>query len=182
MRPATLVACMFVAASYGANAAPPNGSHETPDATSPGTVAQGKAVFAQWCAGCHGPLPGVGRFPPAGSYRLQQRYKDTKPATLENRADLTPALIKAVVRLGLPIMPPLRKTEVNDAELDALIAYLTRDRGLRGVARPDGFEPPTTGFEARRTREAGDLTKFTLLANQKGTKPLLPGHRCKCHH
>lgn len=66
---------------------------------------------------------------PVYCYRLQQRYGDTKPATLEGRTDLTPALIRAVVRLGLPIMPPLRKTEVNDAELDALIAYLTRAKG-----------------------------------------------------
>ena len=128
MRPVTLAACLFMAATCSVNAAPPNGLQQTPGATAPGTLAQGKAVFAQWCAGCHGPLPGMGRFPPAGSYRLQQRYGDTKPATLEDRSDLTPALIRAVVRVGLPIMPPLRKTEVNDAELDALIAYLTRSR------------------------------------------------------
>jgi (+)-pinoresinol hydroxylase len=93
------------------------------------TLAQGKAVFAQWCAGCHGPLPGMGRFPPAGTYRLQQRYKDAKPAMLEDRIDLTPALIRAVVRQGLPIMPPVRKTEVTDADLNAVIAYLTQTKG-----------------------------------------------------
>ena len=71
----------------------------------------------------------MGRFPPAGSYRLQQRYKDTKPALLEERSDLTPELIRAVVRHGLPIMPPLRKTEVTDADLDAVIAHLTRNKG-----------------------------------------------------
>jgi mono/diheme cytochrome c family protein len=90
---------------------------------------QGKAVYDQWCIGCHGPMPGMGRFPPAGSYRLQQRYKDAKPAMLEERVDLTAALIRTVVRQGLPIMPPLRKTEVTDAELDAVIAHLTHGTG-----------------------------------------------------
>jgi hypothetical protein len=73
-------------------------------------------------------MPGMGRFPPAGSFRLQQRYKDTKPARLEDRVDLTPNFISTMVRQGMPIMPPLRKTEVTDAELDAVIAYLTQRR------------------------------------------------------
>jgi hypothetical protein len=67
----------------------------------------------------------MGRFPPAGTFRLRQRYQDTKPATLEDRVDLTPDFVRTMVRQGMPIMPPLRKTEVTDAELDALIAYLT---------------------------------------------------------
>ena len=115
--------------------AAPAVSAEHPGATSPEAkgaqelLQQGKAVFDQWCMGCHGPMPGMGRFPPAGSYRLQQRYKDTKPAVLEQRNDLAPELIRAVVRHGLPIMPPLRKTEVTDAELEAVVAYLTRSKG-----------------------------------------------------
>jgi len=91
----------------------------------------GKMVFDQWCLGCHarmgGPSGAFG-FPPAGSYRLQQRYKDAVPAALEDRVDLNPELIRTVVRQGLPIMPPLRKTEVTDAELDAVIAYLTQKK------------------------------------------------------
>jgi len=101
--------------------APSSGKSDVRD-----TLLHGKVVFDQWCLGCHGPMPGFGRFPPAGSYRLQQRYKGTKPAMLEDRADLTPALIRTVVRQGLPIMPPLRKTEVTDEDLDAVIAHLTR--------------------------------------------------------
>ena len=89
---------------------------------------QGKAVYVQWCLGCHAPLTGMGGFPPAGTYRLQQRYKDAVPATLEDRVDLTPDLIRTAVRQGMPIMPPFRKTEVTDAELDAVIAYLTQKK------------------------------------------------------
>ena len=130
MRLATLALAAYVMMTVmeGASAASAHGSQKAADAASAAKLSQGKAVFAQWCAGCHGPLPGVGRFPPAGSYRLQQRYKDTLPATLEDRVDLKPDFIRTMVRQGMPIMPPLRKTEVTDAELDAVIAYLTQKK------------------------------------------------------
>jgi hypothetical protein len=47
---------------------------------------------------------------------------------LEDRVDLTPEVIRTAVRHGMPIMPPFRKTEVTDAELDAVIAYLTQKK------------------------------------------------------
>jgi len=65
-----------------------------------------------------------GRFPPAGTYILQQRYQNKLPAVLDERTDLKPELIRAVVRQGVALMPALRKTEVTDAQLVALIAYL----------------------------------------------------------
>jgi len=94
-------------------------------------VARGKLVFAQWCQGCHAPMGGPGGafgFPPAGTNRLQQRYQGAVPAALEDRTDLQPELIRTAVRQGLPIMPPLRKTEVTDADLDAVVAYLTQKK------------------------------------------------------
>ena len=100
-------------------------------------IPQGKAVFDQWCAGCHAPMPppapggagGFAPFPPAGTYLLQKRYGDSVPAALEQRTDLTPELIRTIVRQGLAIMPPTRKSEVDDRELEALIAYLTGKTG-----------------------------------------------------
>jgi mono/diheme cytochrome c family protein len=102
----------------------------TPDQAA--AAQQGKAVFAQWCAGCHspmraGPIRGPGSFPPAGTYLLQKRYGSSEPAALEQRTDLTPDLIRAIVRQGLTIMPPTRKSEVTDGELEAVIAYLTQN-------------------------------------------------------
>lgn len=89
-----------------------------------GTAAQearpdGKAVFDQWCAPCHGAGPGR-----PGTAALQALYKDAKPALLEERTDLVPALTKTFVRNGVSVMPFFRKTEISDAELDALAAYL----------------------------------------------------------
>ena len=40
--------------------------------------------------------------------------------------DLTPELTKFFVRSGINVMPPFRKTEITDAELNALAAYLAR--------------------------------------------------------
>jgi mono/diheme cytochrome c family protein len=92
----------------------------------------GKAVFAKWCAPCHGAVApknvmfGSGAL--AGTSALAVKYKGRLPAVLEERTDLTPALIKSVVRHGLFGMPITRKTEVSDAELEDVVAYLTRNR------------------------------------------------------
>lgn len=97
-----------------------------------GIADPGEAAYVQWCMGCHAPLPepgppGPGGFPPAGTAELQRRYQGRLPATLTDRTDLTPAAIRSVVRSGRGIMPPTRKSEMTDEELDALTAWLARD-------------------------------------------------------
>jgi mono/diheme cytochrome c family protein len=87
----------------------------------------GKVVFEKWCAPCHGAVgPRGGALP--GTAALAVKYKGRVPAVLEERTDLPPSFIKTVVRHGLFAMPITRKTEVNDAELEAVVAYLTRNR------------------------------------------------------
>jgi mono/diheme cytochrome c family protein len=92
----------------------------------------GKAVFDNWCAPCHGAVApknvmfGTGAL--AGTSALAVKYKGKLPAVLEQRTDLAPALIKSVVRHGLYGMPITRKTEISDAELEDIVAYLTRNR------------------------------------------------------
>jgi (+)-pinoresinol hydroxylase len=92
----------------------------------------GKAVFDKWCTPCHGAVaPSRGPFGGnalPGTSTLAVKYKGKLPAVLEQRTDLTPALIKTVVRQGLHGMPITRKTEVSDAELEDVVAYLTRNR------------------------------------------------------
>ncbi len=88
-----------------------------------GTAAErGAAVFNNWCGACHGKDP---RNAP-GTASLQFKYQGRTPAALEDRRDLTPQAIKLYVRQGVATMPFSRKTEVSDADLEALTAYLTR--------------------------------------------------------
>lgn len=80
---------------------------------------RGAAVFENWCAPCHAPGP---RHP--GTQALDALYKGAKPGALEERTDLVPDLTRAFVRTGVSVMPPFRKTEISDADLEALAAYL----------------------------------------------------------
>lgn len=82
-------------------------------------VARGNEVFQYWCAPCHAPGP---RHP--GTQALEVLYQGVKPAALEQRTDLVPELTRSFVRTGVSVMPPFRKTEISDADLEALAAYL----------------------------------------------------------
>jgi (+)-pinoresinol hydroxylase len=89
------------------------------------TIARGKAVFVKACAPCHGADRGdFGRAMLPGTDALRIKYKGQLPALLEQRSDLTPAAIRTFVRRGTFSMPPLRKTEISDAEIDAVSAYI----------------------------------------------------------
>jgi (+)-pinoresinol hydroxylase len=88
-----------------------------------GKIEEGKQVYQYWCWNCHG--EGVGK---PGTQALAAKYKGSKPAILDQRTDLTPNLTKIFVRKGVSIMPFFRKTEISDAQLDALAAYLAREK------------------------------------------------------
>ncbi len=45
---------------------------------------------------------------------------------LTGHTDLVPGFVKTIVRQGVSFMPQFRKTEISDADLDALAAYLAR--------------------------------------------------------
>lgn len=55
---------------------------------------------------------------------LQRKYQGQIPALLEQRSDLTPEYVGLVVRQGISFMPSFRKTEISDADLALLSAYL----------------------------------------------------------
>jgi mono/diheme cytochrome c family protein len=94
-----------------------------PPAGSRAQLDRGKAVYDEWCAACHDPGP---RHP--GTQALDALYKGKKPGALEERTDLLPKLTETFVRKGVSVMPPFRKTEISDADLAALAAYLARPR------------------------------------------------------
>jgi len=78
---------------------------------------RGREVYQKWCMPCHG--TGLGK--PATSAAAAH---GVNPAVLEQRTDLTPKMIETSVRNGLYFMPRFRKTEVSNADLAAIIAYL----------------------------------------------------------
>jgi (+)-pinoresinol hydroxylase len=81
----------------------------------------GRPVFQKWCAPCHAPGPNH-----PGTAALDVLYNHAVPGALEERTDLTDAIVRRAVRQGAFSMPFFRKTEVSDADLDALIKYLVR--------------------------------------------------------
>jgi len=79
----------------------------------------GAELYTHWCADCHDPGPGhPGTLRMAGDLGPDQSVLRRSP--LVNRQ-----LIKTVVRQGFQMMPPFRPTEISDAELERLAAYLT---------------------------------------------------------
>ena len=86
----------------------------------------GEGVYKRWCVHCHS----AGRGNP-GTDSLQVKYKGAVPAVLLERTDLTPQFITISVRQGVLSMPPFRKTEVTDAELAAVSAWIASGGGKR---------------------------------------------------
>ncbi|MGB6450427.1 MAG: cytochrome c [Steroidobacteraceae bacterium] len=84
---------------------------------------RGWVQFERDCSVCHGSGPAK-----PGTRALRTKYQGKLPALLEQRTDLTQVYIKYIVRHGVTVMPPFRKTEVSDQDLDAIAAYLTRKR------------------------------------------------------
>ena len=82
----------------------------------------GKAVYEHWCAPCHAPGPGH-----PGTQSLQLKYKGQLPpaSLLDRHTDLSPQAVSVFVRQGVLLMAPFRKTEITDAQLAALAAYVT---------------------------------------------------------
>jgi mono/diheme cytochrome c family protein len=80
----------------------------------------GWKIFDKWCSGCHSTAEGP------GSAALQRKYKGALPSVLEQRSNLPPEYLTFTVRHGISFMPSFRKTEISDADLVLLSAYLAR--------------------------------------------------------
>lgn len=84
--------------------------------------ADGIRVYNKWCAPCHD--PGIEH---PGTLALTAKYSGAKSGVLLEWTDLRPEMTRTFVRSGISVMPFFRKTEISDAELDALAAYLARN-------------------------------------------------------
>jgi mono/diheme cytochrome c family protein len=92
----------------------------------------GGNIYDKWCSDCHGAAEGP------GSVALQRKYGGSFPAILEQRTDLSPDYVKFVVRHGISFMPSFRKTEIGDADLALLAAYLAPSQAGTRPARRSG--------------------------------------------
>ena len=117
-----VLAFFFAAKALPAQEAVSRSSSWTTSTTQSQGQPRGYAQYQNYCSMCHG--EGVGK---PGTLALQAKYKGAMAALLDKRTDLTQPLIKTYVRNGLSIMPIFRKTEISDADLDAIAAYLTRN-------------------------------------------------------
>jgi mono/diheme cytochrome c family protein len=120
MRPAGVAALLVLAAAAAAA-----GSDAAGVAGGTDQLAPGKALYEQRCAICHGP-GGTGTF-------MLARRLGAEKSQLAARTDLTPQLIQWVARHGIGSMPLITRAEVTDAELGAIVAYLTRPESARGA-------------------------------------------------
>lgn len=90
----------------------------------------GKKIFLQFCDACHGKAPGR-----PGTEELELKYQGALPAALEDRNDLNVDTVKYVIRNGFGIMAPMRKTEISDAQVQALAEYLAKDKSETAKSR-----------------------------------------------
>ncbi len=113
-----LLGCAFAASSAVAQ-------ESAERATAAGSLS-GAQVYARWCSDCHSTPTGP------GSMALERRLQGRVPAVLDQRTDLNPAYVSAVVRRGISFMPSFRKTEISDAELARMADFLVAGRGSQG--------------------------------------------------
>ncbi len=85
-------------------------------------ASSGQAVYEHWCAPCHAPGPGH-----PGTQSLELKYAGKTPPVLLERSDLSPQAVATFVRQGILLMAPFRKTEIPDADLAALSAYVAQN-------------------------------------------------------
>ena len=134
----------------------------TPVAAQDETLAAGKMVYDKWCGPCHD--AGVDH---PGTLALSAKYAGVKSPALEEWTDLPPAVTKLFVRNGVSIMPFFRKTEISDAELDNLAAYLARNTDVAGKA-----ENPDAACD--RDCLAGFIDQYmnAMIAHDPGVLPV----------
>ena len=101
-------------------------------------IERGHKVYDKWCFPCHG--TGAGK---PGTDSLAARGQ--KPAVLEERTDLSAATIKQFVRHGVLFMPVFRKTEISDAELNAICGVSDEEQQAVAACRALRVKRATQG-------------------------------------
>jgi len=132
MRSRTGSTCVVLLAAIGVAGAAAVRAADAPDANA---AAHGAAVFARTCEPCHGRGPGLDGSPMLpGAAALAAKYQGKVSPYLEERSDLNAALLRYYVRHGTGAMPMFRRTEISDAEIEAVAAYLAASAHGRSAA------------------------------------------------
>jgi mono/diheme cytochrome c family protein len=113
-----VIATMLATCTFAAESQRPN----------PDQMRIGGQAYEKWCAPCH--AAGGGH---AGTMALAARLGKEKSVLLE-RTDILDLYVKTVVRYGFQMMPPFKETEISNAELEALAAYVASGGGKRPVS------------------------------------------------
>jgi (+)-pinoresinol hydroxylase len=80
---------------------------------------RGKRLYYKACIHCH--APGVW-----GTNRLSERMS-AQDAVLENRTNLPVEAVRTIIRAGIGSMPAFRRSELSDADAQAIAAYVSRN-------------------------------------------------------
>lgn len=80
-----------------------------------------KSLYTERCGMCH-QTNGMG----VGI--LSRRPADASKGLLEQRTDLSSAVVRVVVRTGIGNMPRISRGEVSDPELATIATYLSRGK------------------------------------------------------
>ncbi len=80
----------------------------------------GRQLFAQKCAMCHGPVG-------MGTGLLARRMKP-EAAPLEKRDDLSATYVTRAARVGVLNMPPITRGDVSDEQLASIAQYLSKGK------------------------------------------------------
>jgi mono/diheme cytochrome c family protein len=108
-----VVGALLMIAGAQVAAAEEAGTGGAPDA--------GKTLFTERCGMCH-QTNGMG----VGI--LSRRTADPSKGLLEQRADLSSAVVRVVVRSGIGNMPRISRGEVSDPELATIALYLSKGK------------------------------------------------------
>jgi mono/diheme cytochrome c family protein len=84
-------------------------------------AADGKALYTARCGMCHQTIGMAVAI-------LSRRPGDASKGLLEDRADLSAAFVRTVVRTGIMNMPRIARGEVSDPELAQIANYLARGK------------------------------------------------------
>ena len=107
MRPALLILLVSVATMAGAAESSLTAEQQ-----------QGKALYEATCNYCHNARG-------FATERLRTRLSEDR-SILVDRTDLDPTYIRTIVRNGLASMPAYTPTDLNEAQIKSIAAYLTR--------------------------------------------------------